>query len=293
MNTTRPTWFNNDAGINAIEFYSGDISGNFANSANPSAVGGAQDNGPSSAMFSGSPTQAVQWQMGLGGDGFSGLIDPMGTGSTQAQGTITLTTGGAQAGQQFQIGPQVFTFVTSGSGTGQVVLSSSTTTEGNNIVTSINRDIPTVATAARSGATVVVTAVTGGSSGNSIIFNNINAANFSMNGSGFLGGTTQGDDTGSLRYWEGNNSGGFSRCIHNCTQPGATWTSWRGSWTGDTQSFVLPVHLFHGGIAGGDDCPSAGSTSGCGHLLAGTTRVWETVSGTAATFTTGTVVCHQ
>ena len=54
LNTTRPTWMNQDGGINAIEFYSGDISGNFATSANPSAVGGAQDNGPSSAMFSGS-----------------------------------------------------------------------------------------------------------------------------------------------------------------------------------------------------------------------------------------------
>jgi hypothetical protein len=287
LNTARPTWMNLDNGINAIEFYSGDISGNFATSANPSAVGGAQDNGPSSAMFTGFPTQAVQWQMGLGGDGFSGLIDPMGTASTQAQGTISLTTGGAQAGQQFQIGSQVFTFVTSGNSTGQVVLSTSTTTEGNNIVTAINRDIPTLVTAARSGASVVVTAVMGGSSGNSIVFTTLGTvSNFSMNGNGFLGGTTLGDDTGSLRYWEGNNSGGFSRCIHNCTQPGATWTSWRGSWTGDTQSFVLPVHLFHGGIAGGDDCPTAGTTSGCGHLLAGTTRVWETVLGTSSTFST-------
>jgi hypothetical protein len=284
LNTTRPTWMNQDGGINAIEFYSGDISGNFATSANPSAVGGAQDNGPSSAMFSGQPTGGVQWQMGLGGDGFSGLIDPMGTGSTQAQGTITLTTGGAQAGQQFQISSQVFTFVASGTNTGgNVVLSSSTTTEGNNIVTAIANTIPTIVTSARSGATVVVTAVTGGSSGNSIVFNNINAANFSMNGGGFLGGTTMGDNTGSLRYWEGNNSGGFSRCIHSCTQPGATWTSWSGSWTSDTQSFVLPVSLFHGGIAGGDDCQPAGQTTGCGHLLAGTTRVWETVTGTAAT----------
>lgn len=284
LNTARPTWFNMDTGFNTIEFYSGDISGNFATSANPSAVGGAQDNGPSSVMFSGSPTQAVQWQMGLGGDGFSGLIDPMGTGSTQAQGTIQLTTGGANAGEQFQIGSQVFTFVTSGSSTGQVVLSTSTTTEGNNIVAAINRDIPTLVTAARSSSRVVVTAVMGGSSGNSIVFNNINASNFSMDGGGFLGGTRLGDDTGSLRYWEGNNSGGFSRCIYNCTLPGATWSSWRGSWTGDTQSFVLPVHLFHGGIAGGDDCTPAGTTSGCGHLLAGTTRVWETVSGTASSF---------
>ena len=99
-----------------------------------------------------------------------------------------------------------------------------------------------------------------------------------MNGGGFLGGTRMGDNTGSLRYWEGNNSGGFSRCIFNCTQPGATWSTWAGSWSGDTQSFVLPVNLFHGGIAGGDDCPAAGTTSGCGHLLAGTTRVWETIA---------------
>jgi hypothetical protein len=283
IGTTRPTWTNNDAGIYGIEFYSGDISGNFATSANPSAVGGAQDNGPSSVMFTGSPTGPAQWQMGLGGDGFSGLIDPMGTGSAQAQGTITLVTGGSTAGQQFQIGSQVFTFVAAGTATGNVVLSSSTTTEGNNIVTSITRDIPTLVTATRSGSTVVVTAVAGGTGGNSIVFNNINAANFSMNGGGLLGGTTQGNNTGSLRYWEGNNSGGFSRCILNCTQPGATWTSWSGSWTGDTQSFVLPVSLFHGGIAGGDDCQPAGLTTGCGHLLAGTTRVWETTTGTAAT----------
>ena len=163
------------------------------------------------------------------------------------------------------------------------MLNSSTTTEGNNIVTAITRDLPTLVTAARSGATVVVTAVMGGSSGNSIIFNNISATNFSMNGNGFLGGTTPGDDTGGLRYWEGNNSGGFSRCIHNCTLPGATWTNWAGSWTSDTQSFVLPVSLFHGGIAGGDDCQPAGQTTGCGHLLGGTTRVWETITGTAAT----------
>ncbi len=284
LNTTRPTWTNMDGGIIGIEFYSGDISGNFATSTNPSAVGGAQDNGPSSAMFSGSPTGPVQWQMGLGGDGFSGLIDPMGTGSTQAQGTITLTTGGATAGQTFQIGTQVFTFETTRSGTGQVTLSSSTTTEGNNIVTAINTDIPSVVTAARSGSTVVVTAVTGGTGGNSIVFINNNSSNFSMNGSGTLGGTRMGDNTGSLRYWEGNNSGGFSRCVFNCTQSGATWSTWEGGWSGDTQSFVLPVNLFHGGIAGGDDCPAAGATSGCGHLLAGTTRVWETVSGASSTF---------
>ena len=71
-----------DGGLNTIEFYSGDISGNFATSAAPQANGGAQDNGSMSVTFSGSPTGPVQWQMGKGGDGFYGRIDPVGTGSS-------------------------------------------------------------------------------------------------------------------------------------------------------------------------------------------------------------------
>ena len=35
LNTTRPTWFNMDLGFNTIEFYSGDISGNFADVVDP------------------------------------------------------------------------------------------------------------------------------------------------------------------------------------------------------------------------------------------------------------------
>src|SRR6267143_1065244 len=80
--TTDPTWFNMDTGINTIEFYSGDISGNFANSASPQASGGAQDNGSSSVTFNGTPTGPVQWQLGIGGDGFYSRIDPVGTGSS-------------------------------------------------------------------------------------------------------------------------------------------------------------------------------------------------------------------
>jgi hypothetical protein len=73
-----PVWFNMDNGLNTIEFYSGDISANFATSASPQANGGAQDNGSSSVTFSGSPTGPVQWQMGVGGDGFFARIDPVG-----------------------------------------------------------------------------------------------------------------------------------------------------------------------------------------------------------------------
>lgn len=76
--SVKPTWFNMDNGLNTIEFYSGDISANFATSASPQANGGAQDNGASSVTFSGSPTGPVQWQMGVGGDGFYGRIDPVG-----------------------------------------------------------------------------------------------------------------------------------------------------------------------------------------------------------------------
>ena len=74
----KPTWVNMDNGLNTIEFYSGDISANFATSASPQANGGAQDNGASSVTFSGTPTGPVQWQMGVGGDGFYGRIDPVG-----------------------------------------------------------------------------------------------------------------------------------------------------------------------------------------------------------------------
>ncbi|MEY2439056.1 MAG: hypothetical protein QOI34_441, partial [Verrucomicrobiota bacterium] len=76
--STDPTWFNMDSGLNTIEFYSGDISANFATSAAPQANGGAQDNGASSVTFAGTPTGPAQWQMGKGGDGFFARIDPVG-----------------------------------------------------------------------------------------------------------------------------------------------------------------------------------------------------------------------
>ena len=280
----KATWINMDTNLNVAEYYAGDISGNFANDPAPVAVGGLQDNGATSVKFTGSPTGPVQWQMGLGGDGFSGLVQTM---QSQAQGTITLTTGGAAAGQQFVIGTQTFTFVTSGTATGNVVLNTSTTTEGNNIVTSINRDIPGTATAVRNGATVIVTARSPGATGNTVPFANINSANFAANGP-TLGNTTAGGSQGNI-LWQGNNSGGFSRCpsstsptTTDCTQAGSAWTSRQGAWTGDTQQFNLPVNIFHGGIPGGDDCSPSGASTGCGHLIAGTTRVFETITGDTA-----------
>jgi uncharacterized repeat protein (TIGR01451 family) len=274
---TRPTWVNMDNGITSIEFYSGDISGNFATSPTPQAVGGAQDNGPSSVTFSGSPTGPVQWQMGLGGDGFSGLINPTGQGPTAAQGTITVSAAGT-AGQTFTIGSQTFTWAATRGGTGQVAVGTTASTAATNIRTAVNADISSTAYASGSGTSVVVNATAQGAGGNSITFANGNSANLTFNGTGTLGGTTQGGNPGSAQpvFFEGNNSGGFSRCITNCTNSGAAWSSVQGGWTADTQSFVLPVHIFRGGIPGGDDCPN-----GCGHLLAGTTRVFETITANA------------
>ena len=166
--TDDPTWFNMDTGLNTIEFYSGDISGNFANAASPQASGGAQDNGSSAVTFTGAPSGPVLWQLEKGGDGFYSRIDPVGTGT-------------------------------------------------------------------------------------------------------------------SLRFFQGNNSGGLYRCVTNCTAQNVSWTSVRANWTSDTQSFILPYDIFHGGIPGGDDCPPAGVPGGCGHLIAGTTRVWETIAGGDAT----------
>src|SRR5436190_12047638 len=206
--TVRATWLNMDNNLNTIEFYAGDISGNFANAPSPLAVGGAQDNGPSSVTFAGTPTGPVQWQMGLGGDGFSGQIDPMGTSCTQAQGTIIVSTFGT-AGQQFVVGTQTFTWVATRVNPGEVSVGTTSATAATNIRTAINADIPSQVTAGGTGSTVVVTAVVCGSAGNLIPFSNINSANLTFNGSGTLGGTRLGDDVGSLRVWQGNNRGGL------------------------------------------------------------------------------------
>ncbi|HMI99590.1 MAG TPA: hypothetical protein VK488_07150, partial [Gaiellaceae bacterium] len=165
-------FFNMDNGLNTIEFYSGDISGNFATSPNPSAAGGAQDNAPSVVGFTGYPTGPAQWQMTVGGDGFFARIDPVGTGS-------------------------------------------------------------------------------------------------------------------SPRYFVGNNSGGMSRCVNNCLAGGSGYSGVTGSWNGDTRSFIQPFDIFHGGIPGGDDCAPAGVPGGCGHLVDGTTRVWETIAGGNAVMNSG------
>jgi hypothetical protein len=105
----------------------------------------------------------------------------------------------------------------------------------------------------------------------------------------------------SLRFWQGVGGGTLVRCVRDCTGPNAPWsdnvsggplictptptpTASPGNWSGDDQSPLLPYDLFHGGIPGGDDCPAAGVPGGCGRLIVGTTRVWETIRGGNETF---------
>jgi hypothetical protein len=61
--------------LSTIEFYSGDITADFATSATPGINAGAQDNGSSVFVWSGDPGPA-QWQQRLGGDGMFARIEP-------------------------------------------------------------------------------------------------------------------------------------------------------------------------------------------------------------------------
>jgi hypothetical protein len=69
-----PTFSRLNDSLSTIEFYSGDITDNFANSSSPGANGGAQDNGSSVYVWSGSPGPAL-WQLENGGDGMYARIE--------------------------------------------------------------------------------------------------------------------------------------------------------------------------------------------------------------------------
>ena len=65
--------------INTIEFYSGDISADFSNSTERVAVGGAQDNGSSVALWDTNTEtfEAKPWTQVNGGDGIYAAIEPI------------------------------------------------------------------------------------------------------------------------------------------------------------------------------------------------------------------------
>lgn len=79
-NAANPTWSQLNDSLNTIEFYSGDITANFANSSAPGINAGAQDNGSAVNVW-GSPTTtpvaATMWQLRKGGDGMFARIEPV------------------------------------------------------------------------------------------------------------------------------------------------------------------------------------------------------------------------
>jgi hypothetical protein len=68
------TQINDGLDAGALEFYSVDITPNFATSANPGVTGGTQDNGSPMYQWAGTPGEAT-WQLRQGGDGMFSVLD--------------------------------------------------------------------------------------------------------------------------------------------------------------------------------------------------------------------------
>jgi hypothetical protein len=115
-----------------------------------------------------------------------------------AQGTITMS-GLPVADETFVIDTQTFTWKASRSTTGEVTIGADAAECVTNIVTAVGLDLTTAAAEDGDGNTVVLTAVTSGSAGNSIALTEA-STNMTVDGSGTLGGTTEGEDRSSL--WE-------------------------------------------------------------------------------------------
>ena len=115
-----------------------------------------------------------------------------------AQGTITMS-GLPVADETFVVDTQTFTWKASRSTTGEVTIGADAAECVTNIVTAVGLDLTTVTAEDGAGDTVVLTAATAGSAGNSIVLTE-SATNMAVDGSGSLGATTEGDDKASL--WE-------------------------------------------------------------------------------------------
>ncbi len=74
-----PSFISLNQTLPTIEFYSGDITANFATATTGTigAVGGAQDNGTSVGVWTGTDRAAKPWPLRLGGDGIYARIEPV------------------------------------------------------------------------------------------------------------------------------------------------------------------------------------------------------------------------
>lgn len=147
--------------LNTIEFYSGDITANFATAANPGATGGAQDNGSSAVQFGASIGPAM-WRTTNSGDGTYTRIEPL-----------------------------------------------------------------------------------------------------------------------NEQRWYYQSQNGSVRV--STTGPFGSTTSATGAWSADRKSFVMPIEVYKHGDTSVANSGCATGTNGCGRMLAGTHRLWETLTGAVPT----------
>jgi hypothetical protein len=131
------------------------------------------------------------------------------TGGTHAKGTISLT-GISVEDQNFVVGAQTFTWKTLRAGTGEVTIGVDAAASCTNIIAAITADLATVTATQGAGTTVVVTAVTGGSAGNSILFTAGTSANLTVDGAGTLGATTAGATATGWKLSDPTTAGRFS-----------------------------------------------------------------------------------
>jgi hypothetical protein len=109
-----------------------------------------------------------------------------------AQGTVTFSDVPAENGT-FTIGTQPFSWEVTRTGAGEVTIGASASACVTNLITAIGLDLADEVTAADGALdTVVVTAIAEGRAGNAIVFSLGTATNMTMNGTGYLGGTTAG-----------------------------------------------------------------------------------------------------
>ena len=76
-NAANPTFTQINSTLSTLEFYSGDITRNFATAAQPGINGGMQDNGSAVYVWNAGNPAAAMWQMRKGGDGMFARIEPM------------------------------------------------------------------------------------------------------------------------------------------------------------------------------------------------------------------------
>jgi len=139
-----------------------------------------------------------------------------------SQGTITMS-GIATADETFAVGAQTFTWKALRSIAGEVTIGADAPAAVTNIVTAITADLATVTAVDGTGDTVVITAVTKGVSGDSIVLTEA-STNMAVDGTGTLGATTAGvNGTVGLANEIAADGTYLYHCIAQNSISGANW----------------------------------------------------------------------